>query len=85
MPRASKNAKIVVDDIKQAAHSGEINMPLLKNLIALDDIYANMGEIVAGKKRGRENDEEITVFDSTGLAIHDIICAKLIYNKARKR
>ncbi len=80
-----KNAKIVVDDTEQAAHSGEINVPLLKNLIALDDIYAIMGEIVAGKKRGRENDEEITVFDSTGLAIHDIICAKLIYNKARKR
>lgn len=80
-----KNAKIVVDDIEQAAHSGEINVPLLKNLIALDDIYASMGEIVAGKKRGRENDEEITVFDSTGLAIHDIICAKVVYNKARKR
>lgn len=80
-----KNAKIVVDDIEQASHSGEINVPLLKNLIALDDIYAIMGEIVAGKKRGRENDEEITVFDSTGLAIHDIICAKVVYNKARKR
>lgn len=80
-----KNAKIVVDDIEQASHSGEINVPLLKNLIALDDIYAIMGEIVAGKKRGRENDEEITIFDSTGLAIHDIICAKVVYNKARKR
>lgn len=80
-----KNAKIVVDDIEQASHSGEVNVPLLKNLIALDDIYAIMGEIVAGKKRGRENDEEITVFDSTGLAIHDIICAKVVYNKARKR
>ena len=80
-----KNAKIVVDDIEQASHSGEINVPLLKNLIAVDDIYAIMGEIVAGKKRGRENDEEITVFDSTGLAIHDIICAKVVYNKARKR
>ena len=80
-----KNAKIVVDDTEQAAHSGEINVPLLKNMIALDDIYAIMGEIVAGMKRGRENDEEITVFDSTGLAIHDIICAKLVYNKARKR
>jgi ornithine cyclodeaminase/alanine dehydrogenase-like protein (mu-crystallin family) len=34
--------------------------------------------------RGRGNDQEITVFDSTGLAIHDIICAKLAYNKAKE-
>ena len=36
-------------------------------------------------KRGRENDAEITIFDSTGLAIQDIVCAKLVYNKARER
>ena len=36
-------------------------------------------------KKGRENDEEITIFDSTGLAIQDIICARLVYEKARER
>jgi len=35
-------------------------------------------------KRGRENDEEITIFDSTGLAIQDITYAKLVYEKAKK-
>ena len=35
-------------------------------------------------KKGRENDEEITIFDSTGLAIQDIVCAKLVYEKALK-
>ncbi len=32
-------------------------------------------------KEGRENDEEITIFDSTGMAIQDIICARLVYEK----
>ena len=43
-----------------------------------------MGEIVAGIKAGRENDDEITIFDSTGLAIQDIAVAKVVYEKALK-
>ena len=35
-------------------------------------------------KERRENDEEITIFDSNGLAIQDIICAKLVYEKAKQ-
>jgi len=76
-----KNAKIIVDDIEQAAHSGEINVPISEGLIKAGDIYGDLGEIVANIKKGRENDEEVTIFDSTGLAILDIICAKLLYNK----
>ena len=41
--------------------------------------------IVAGMKKGRETDDEITIFDSTGLAIQDIICARLVYDRARER
>ena len=36
-------------------------------------------------KAGRENDEEITIFDSTGVAILDVICAKLAYVEAKRR
>ena len=36
-------------------------------------------------KKGRKNDEEITIFDSTRLAIHDIVCAKLVYEKAKRK
>ena len=78
-----KQAKIIVDDIAQASHSGEINVPLSQGLIKPGDIYGTLGEVVAGIKKGRESDEEITIFDSTGLAIQDIICAKLVYEKAK--
>ena len=78
-------AKVVVDDVEQACHSGEINVPLAAGLIKAGEIYGTLGEVITEKKKGRENNEEITVFDSTGLAIQDIICAKLVYEKARGR
>jgi len=78
-----KNAKILVDDIEQASHSGEINIPLSQGRLKVADIYCTLGEVVAKMKKGRENEKEITVFDSTGLAIQDIVCAKLVYEKAR--
>jgi len=78
-------AKIVIDEIEQACHSGEINVPLSQGQIKVDEIYGTLGEIVAHMKKGRENDEEITIFDSTGLAIQDIICAQLVYDKAKER
>ena len=80
-----REAKVIVDDIRQASHSGEINIPLSQGLIKVKEIYGTLGEVVANLKRGRENDQEITVFDSTGLAIQDIICAQLVYNKAKER
>lgn len=83
-PDILKNSKLVVDDLTQAKHSGEINVPYAKRLIRGKDIYAALGDIVAGKKRGRMNDSEITVFDSTGLAIQDIALAGIVYNKCIK-
>jgi alanine dehydrogenase len=80
-----RNSKIIVDSIEQASHSGEINVPLSEGVIKIEDIYCTLGEVVANMKKGRENNEEITIFDSTGVAILDIICARLVYNKARQR
>lgn len=83
-PLILKNAKIVIDDYEQATRSGEINVPLTKGIIKEENIYASVGEIVAGLKPGRTDDKEITVFDSTGLAIQDIAVAKILYEKAKK-
>lgn len=79
-----KKAKIIVDDYEQATGSGEINVPLSKKIISEKNIYATLGEIVAKIKPGRLNDKEITIFDSTGLAIQDIAVAKILYEKAKK-
>lgn len=84
-PEIFKIAKIVVDDWKQASHSGEINVPLTKGVISQKDIYGNLGEIVAAKKLGRIDKNEITIFDSTGLAIQDLYTANLIFKLAKRK
>jgi alanine dehydrogenase len=84
-PAILKRARLVVDAWEQAAHSGEINVPIKKGLISKKDIYADIGEVVSGKKKGRMSQNEITVFDSTGLAIQDVAIANLIYKTALKK
>jgi alanine dehydrogenase len=81
-PAILKRAKIVVDDWEQASHSGEINVPLKQGIIKQKDVWGEIGEIVAGLKKGRTSSEEITVFTSTGLAIQDAVTANIAYKKA---
>lgn len=83
-PKILLRAKVVVDDIEQAIHGGEVNVPLSKGDIARGNIYADLGEIVTKKKLGRTSRDEITVFDSTGLAIQDIATDWVVYQKAKK-
>jgi alanine dehydrogenase len=84
-PELLKKAKLVVDDWQQASHSGEINVPISCGIITKSDIYATLGEVLIGKKKGRVSSKEITIFDSTGLAIQDIAVANLVYKKALKK
>ena len=79
-----KRAKIVIDEWSQASHSGEINVPLRQGVIKKDDIYGFLSEVVIGEKSGRENDEEITIFDSTGLALQDLFTANLVFQRIKK-
>lgn len=81
-PQLLKRSKIIVDDFQQASHSGEINVPLSKGIITAKDIYACLGDVIVGKKKGRVSKKEITIFDSTGLAIQDVAVANAVYKKA---
>ncbi len=78
-------ARVVVDDWAQASHSGEINVPLKRGELSAAQIYGSLGEVVAGKKPGRQTPEEITVFDSTGLIIQDLALGLAVYKRARER
>ncbi|QLC50274.1 alanine dehydrogenase [Methanolobus zinderi] len=80
-----KRSKVIVDDIVQASHSGEVNVSISSGAFAESEIYAELGEIVAGTKPGRESDEEITIFDSTGLAVQDLVTANMVYEKALEK
>lgn len=74
----------VIDDHHQAVSSGEVNVPIASGQLSESDIYGTLGEIVAGKLPGRRGDE-ITVFDSTGLAIQDVALATVAVELARER
>lgn len=82
-PRILRRCRIVVDDLEQACHSGEVNVSLTRGELDRDEIYATLGEIVAGLKPGRE-EGEISLFDSTGLAVQDLAVARLAYEQARR-
>jgi len=52
---------------------------------ACPDIYAELGELVTGKKAGRQNDQEITFAANLGLAMEDMAVCPLIYNLAKEK
>jgi alanine dehydrogenase len=81
----TKKATIVIDEWEQASHSGEINVPLAQGIITRKDIYGELGKIVAKLKKGRTNNKQITMFDSTGLACQDISTAYVAYKRLKNR
>lgn len=78
------DARVVLDDWEQACGSGEVNVPLESGALTREGIHGSLGEIVAGTLPGRDSDDQITVFDSTGLAVQDVALARLIYDTARE-
>jgi ornithine cyclodeaminase/alanine dehydrogenase-like protein (mu-crystallin family) len=78
-------AKVVIDQASAAlAEAGDLIQPIENGLITKDHIYAELDEIVAGTKTKRENDEEITVFKSVGVAVQDLSTAHKVIENARK-
>ncbi len=84
-PQILLDARIVIDELEQSVHGGELNVPLNQGVLSEGDIAASLGEIIAGQAQGRHSDDDITVFDSTGLAIQDVALAAALYERARER
>ena len=77
-------SKTVVDLKEMAlAESGDLIIPIQKGLMSDADIHGDLGDILIGKLVGRENDEEITLFKSVGLAMQDLAAAACIVRNAR--
>jgi alanine dehydrogenase len=77
--------KVVVDSLNQCRIIGEIQHALADGLITEDDVYAEIGQILIGEKKGRETSEEITLFDATGLAAQDIAAANIVFKQAKEK
>jgi alanine dehydrogenase len=79
-PALLARGRVFVDDPEQALHSGEINLPFSQGLFRADQIAGTLGDVVCGRKK-REGQDEITIFDSTGLAIQDLAIASLVMGR----
>jgi len=75
-PLLLKRAMVIVDDLVQAVHSGEINVPVREGKFSPEEISGTLGEVVLGWKK-RTSSDQITIFDSTGLAIQDLAIASI--------
>ncbi len=79
-PAILQDARVYVDYWTQCRHSGEVNVPLSRGEISEEDVAGSLGAVVCGDLEGRTGDDDVTVFDSTGLAIQDVAAADLVYS-----
>ncbi|MDR1884823.1 MAG: ornithine cyclodeaminase family protein [Synergistaceae bacterium] len=77
--------KIIVDHIGQTLHRGALRDVASQGKIGPGDIYATIGEVVAGKKKGLENDRQRIVCVPIGTGAMDISTAAVIYKKALEK
>lgn len=75
-PEIFRNAKVFADDKEQCIRVGEMEIPVKSGVISRDDIRGEIGQVITGQIEGRTNDDEITVFDATGLALLDLVTGK---------
>jgi ornithine cyclodeaminase/alanine dehydrogenase-like protein (mu-crystallin family) len=83
-PNLMAKNKIVSDLLEQSALMGDLHHALDAGVLTRADVHAELGEVVAGKKPGRESEEEIIIFDSTGMALQDVAAAAFLYQKAQQ-
>lgn len=77
--------KTVVDVLEQCASIGELHHALDAGLMTRSDVYAELGEVIAGSKPGRTSPDETIIFDSTGMALQDVIAAATVYEQAVRK
>jgi alanine dehydrogenase len=83
-PALMARSKIVCDVLDQCAVMGDLHHALDAGIVRRSDVYAELGEVVAKKKPGRESEREIILFDSTGMALQDVAAAVVLYEKAQR-
>ena len=79
-PAELRRAHLFCDDWEQASHGGELATAVSQGLVSRDDV-TELGAVLGGEADGRRSAGDITLFDSTGLAIQDLAVAKLAYSK----
>ena len=81
-PEELVRARVVCDDWEQASHTGDIARAVESGRLDREGV-AELGGVLLGEEKGRSSEDEITVFDSTGLAVQDLAVAAGVYERYR--
>jgi ornithine cyclodeaminase/alanine dehydrogenase len=81
-PALMARAKVVVDSLDQCCTIGDTHHAIAGGLMKRENVHAELADIVAGKRAARTNPDEITIFDSTGIALEDAVAAAAVYEKS---
>ena len=73
-PEEVARLTLFCDEWEQASHGGELHLAVERDLVTRDDV-TDLGAVLVGEHPGRASDDDITLFDSTGLAIQDLAVA----------
>jgi ornithine cyclodeaminase/alanine dehydrogenase-like protein (mu-crystallin family) len=84
-PALLRESIVVADILEQAATMGDLHHALDAGVLTRADVRGELAEVICGRVRGRENEEEVFVFDSTGTALQDVAVASLAYARAVER
>ena len=81
-PRLMANATVVADVHQQCIMMGDLKHAIDAGVMSADDVHADLGDLVTGRKKGRNRPDEITIFDSTGTALQDVASAAIAFERA---
>ena len=81
-PALFPRSTVVVDSLEQCEEIGDLHHALDAGSFSRERVYANLAEIVAGRKPSRRRADEIILFDSTGLGLYDVAAAARLYERA---
>ena len=77
-------ARVVVDSREAAlSECGDCMLPIAEGLFGPEQVSDELGEVLAGTKPGRAGAEQVTVYQSCGIAVQDVAAAKMVFDRAR--
>ena len=83
-PELMRAAAVVTDHREQCETIGDLHHAIAAGAMRASEIRGELSDVVAGSVRGRLSDEEIIIFDSTGVALEDVAAAAIVYERAVK-
>ena len=83
-PQLMTRTSVVTDLTDQAAAMGDLHHAIAAGFLTKSDVHGELGEVISGRVAGRQTDDQIFLFDSTGTALQDVVVASLALDRATR-